>query len=289
MAKKIEIKKVQDFGDLVSAPFYYIRQHFRSLGKSILYFVVPLIAVAGIAVSQLATTPFTMDPEDIESGAYIAEVIASSLSGSIFGILAMTALAAVVYHHIKLVADETVDNDSIEPQDIWPGVKSDFLMLLLISLGVGLATGIGIIFFILPGIFISIKLVLTTAVYVIEDVDFGDAFSRSWHLVTNHWWYTFGLVVVMYIFASLMTNAITFPFVIVSFISGFSGLENPETMEQTMGPVFSIFYGLSTSLSYVFYTIVYICLGMHYYNLIERKEGKELTERIDQIDNSAEA
>lgn len=285
MAKTFEIKKVQDFGDLVSAPFYYIRRHFKSLGKSILYFVVPLIAVAGIAVSQLATTPFNMDPESIESGAYITEVIASSLSGSIFGVLAMTALAAVVYHHVKLVADESIDNNTIEPQDIWPGVKSDFLMLLVIYIGISLATVVGFIFFILPGIFISVKLVLTTAVYVIEDVDFGDAFSRSWHLVTNYWWYTFGLVIIMYIFASLMTNAITFPFLIISIFSGFSGLENPEAL----GPIMSTFYGLTTSISYVFYTIVYICLGMHYYNLVERKEGKELTERIEQIDDSAKA
>ena len=285
MAKIFQIKEVRDFGDLISSPFYYIRRHFKTLGKSVLYFVVPFIAVAGIAVSQLALSPFSINPEDVESGAYLMDMLSASFSTTIFGVLAMTVLTAVVFHHMKLVADESIENDNIQPEDIWPGVKADFLMLIVISIGVGLATMFGTLFFILPGIFIAVKLVLVSAVYIFEDVDLTEAFRRSWNLITNYWWFTFGLVIIMYIFTSLMTNVITFPFLIGSFVAGFSGFENPE---QAMGPIFSIFYGLTTSLSYIFYTLMYVCLGLHYFSLVERKEGKALSERIDQIDDSSE-
>lgn len=280
MVEIFKIKRARDFGNLVSAPFYYVRRHFKTLGKSVLYLVVPLIALASVVISQTAMQPFNLDPESIGTASYFTDLFVSSIVSSLVGLLTMTMLSAVVYHHLKLVADDTVESSSIQVETIWEGVKSDFFMLLLINIGVGLATMVGTIFLIIPGIYIAVKLLLVSAVYVTEDLELGDAFSRSWNLITNYWWQTFGLLVIMYIFVSMMSAAITFPFSIMTVLSGFSGFSDPESM----GTFFSIFYGLTTSLTYTFYTIMYICLGLHYYNLVERKEGAWLSQRIDEID-----
>ncbi len=279
MAEFFKIKKVRDFGSLISDSFYYIRRHFKLLGKSILYFVVPLILLTTV-LSILFAGQMTYTPDDGFIGVN-SVIIASSLTSGIAGLLAMTALMAVVYNHMKLVADDTIDNESLGVDDIWAGVKSDFLMIILISVGVFIFTMLGFLLFIIPGIFISVKLLLTTAVYVIEDRTFSESFSRSWNLITNHWWFTLGLAIIMYIFILLMSGALTIPFAIIAALAGYSGLEDPATLSSTFG----LIYSLINSLNYVLYTVIYLSLGLHYFNLVERKEGKNLEQRIDEIDN----
>lgn len=283
MADIFKTKKIRNFGSLITDPFHYIRRHFKVLGKSILYFVVPLVVVASVMLSQYATESFDVNPEAINSGSFWYDIMVSSSSGTLFALLAMTALAAVVYNHMKLVADDNIPNDSIQVEDIWEGFKSDFFMILVLSVGVFFATLFGFIFFIIPGIFISVKLTLVTTVYVIEDRGLGESFSRSWNLITNHWWFTLGLVIVVSILVSLMSYGISLPFVIISAFSGFAGLDNPETASTTFGMI----YGLTTSLSYIFYTVLYLSLGLHYFNLVERKEGQGLQQRIQEIDSAS--
>lgn len=273
MVKIFKIKGIRDFGSLLSASFYYVRRYFNSLGKSVLYFVVPIILVMGILVSQYMTQIFNMEQQGMVNS---FSMLSSQLGGTIIGGIAMTALAAVVFNHLKIAATGRSDGD-IKVEEIWEGLKSDFFMILLLNIGAFIATFLGMLFFIIPGIFISVKLTLVSAVYVLEDQDFSGAFSRSWNLITNHWWITLGLVIVMGIFVSLMSLTVSMPFVIIASFANFSGLENPET---TIG----MFYGLVNSLTYIFYTVMYICLGLHYYNLVERKEGEGLEQRIAQID-----
>ena len=188
----------------------------------------------------------------------------------------MTALAAVVFNHLKIAATGRGDED-ISVEEVWEGVKDDFFMILFLNIGVFIATFFGMLFFIIPGIFISVKLTLVSAVYVLEDQSFSDTFSRSWNLISNYWWATFGLVLVMGIFVSLMSATVSMPLALIGAFTKFSGLEDPQT---TIG----MFYALVNSLTYIFYTVMYLCLGLHYYNLVERKEGAGLEERISQIE-----
>lgn len=279
MVELFKIKEARDFGSLISGSFYYIRRHFKLLGKSILYFVVPLILLTTVLSVQYASQQAFVAGDNFSE--YYNDILASSIWSGIAGLLAMTALMAVVYNHMKLVADDTIDNKSLGVEDIWAGVKSDFLMILLISVGVFISTMLGFLFFVIPGIFISVKLLLTTAVYVLEDRTFSESFSRSWNLITNHWWFTLGLAIIMYIFILLMSGALTIPFMIIAALAGYSGLQDPATLSSTFG----LIYSLINSLNYVLYTVIYLSMGLHYYNLVERKEGKNLEQRIDEIES----
>ena len=283
MVRLFKIKEVRDFGSLISGAFYYVRRHFKLLGKSILYFVVPLIILTAILSAQYASGLSFQAGDNLPE--FYIDVMASSFWSGIVALMAMTALATVVYNHMKLVADETISTETLQVDDIWEGVKSDFFMILILSIGVFIATMIGTIFFILPGIFIAVKLILASAVYIIEDESLGGAFSRSWNLITNYWWLTFGLSLVMYIFVALMSGAVSMPFMIIGAFTGFAGFNDPETLNSTF---FGIIYGLTSSLSYIFYTVLYLSLGLHYFNLVERKEGKGLEKRINKIGHSSD-
>ncbi|NGP88274.1 hypothetical protein [Fodinibius halophilus] len=288
MPNTFKIKQPRDFGALITAPFTYIRKHYEVLGKSLLYFIVPLIAVTSILMTQYFTATFEMgmNPEALETGGGLSNMFSMYGASTLFSMITMTALAALIYTHMKLVANETFANSRIAVDHIWQGIKSNFVGILLISIGIFFATMLGSLFFILPGIFIAIKLTLVTAAYVLEDKhSISDAFSRSWHLITNHWWFTLGLVIVLSILIGLLSQALSLPFIIATAISGFSGFTDPNSA----GTIIAIFYGFVTSLSYIFYSIIYLALGFHFYNLVERKEGEGLRQRINEIGNSANA
>ncbi len=64
---------------------------------------------------------------------------------------------------------------------------------------------LGFIAFVIPGIYLSLKLILSPVSSVIEDKSPVDAIKRSWNMTFGNWWYLFAMVLL---------------FIVVIFISG---------------------------------------------------------------------
>jgi hypothetical protein len=77
---------------------------------------------------------------------------------------------------------------------------------------------------------------------------------------------------------SFMSYFLTVPIMVVSAFTQFAGGEMSSAQS-----LFPIIYGSAMVLGYIFYAFFYITLGLHYFNLIERKEGTAMKERIEQI------
>jgi hypothetical protein len=84
--------------------------------------------------------------------------------------------------------------------------------VLLVSLLVGLATLAGLIVFIIPGIYIGIRLATSTQALVVEGRRPTEAMGRSWELVGGHWWHAFGTLLVAALLTGLVNALITAPF-----------------------------------------------------------------------------
>jgi hypothetical protein len=80
--------------------------------------------------------------------------------------------------------------------------------VLLVSVLVGLTTIAGLILFIIPGIYIGVRLAVSVEALVVEGRRGTQAMGRSWALVGGHWWHAFGALVV----AGLLNAIITTPF-----------------------------------------------------------------------------
>ena len=273
-----KIKKRRDFGSLITDSFLYVRYYIKSLGKSVLYFVVPFMVLSTIFTyhysmqirniqAEIASNPLAI----YTSGAYLSSLAARV----IFSLLTMTALITVVFNHMKLAAQDQYVDKNIPINDIWKGVKSDFLMILLLSVCVYFVSSLGAILLIIGMIFLLIKFQLVTAAYILEDTGFGNSFSRSWYLTKDYWWLTFGLLFVMGILILVLSYGLSIPVTTLGAVSGFAGNDPLSLLD--------FLYAVIGVLGYVFYIFLYICLGLHFYNLVERKEGTELRGRIDQI------
>lgn len=271
---KLTLPRPRDFGDLITDSFGYVRDHYKSLGKSVLYFVVPIIAVSSLFFGQYMQqiASIQADPTSLDN---ISSMFTSLGGSGIFGMLASAAMSVVVFNHMALVAES--DRNNVTVHQIWERFKTDIWAIIAISILTFIFTFLGMIAFIVPGLYLAIKFTLIPAVYVKERIGIRDAFSRSWHLTTNFWWFTFGLIIVMGFLVSFMSYFLAIPIMLTSMFVEFAG------GEAGVDTVITLIYGTAVLLGYIFYALLYISIGLHYFNLVERKEGNTMKQRIDQI------
>jgi hypothetical protein len=84
--------------------------------------------------------------------------------------------------------------------------------VLLVSVLVGLATVGGLILFVIPGIYIGVRLAVSIEALVVEGRRGTKAMGRSWELVGGHWWHAFGTLLVAWLVIGVINAVITLPF-----------------------------------------------------------------------------
>ena len=274
--KTITLREPRDFGDIISDTFGYVRVHFKTLAKGLLLFSLPFIIISGILVGGSFGTIMS-SAENPEALGELGGTVVQMFLGVFLLMMTFLFIIIIVMKHIQLV-DEGVEH--IDMGMLLDGVGRNIGGLIGILIITGIATTIGFFLFILPGIFIAVKLSLAPAIYVIEEEDFGEALSKSWELTKDNWWFTFGVSFVMSIIINIVSNIFIFPlYIIMSVVIFSSGEPNPESL----GTMISLIYGFSMIVVGLFYCFPIISQAMVYFHLNEIKSGATLFDKIDSL------
>ncbi|MCG8603842.1 hypothetical protein MJD09_02445 [bacterium] len=268
---KIEFRQTRDFSEIINASFAFIRQNFKKLTKCILFIVGPLMLAYGV-VAGLSGPQMLMSTA-LGLGSYYT-------SSMVLFLIAAVLLSAVVYHYIVLYMDRDIDAFDIE--DVWQGVKKDFFKILVCLIGVGLASFFGAFLCLLPGVYLYVALSLTLIALVRERLPIGRAFSRSFELISGYWWFTFGLIVVVVIIQGFLSMIFYIPQYTLTILTAIHANEGSSlTAGYRYG--FIVTSLLASFGYYMFYSIPVITLAFHYSNLVERKEAKGLSMKVDEM------
>ena len=193
-------------GEILSMAFQLYRRHWRTLLTIAAVVVVPLTLLQYL-FGDLVRTQGETTRNGVEQTA--------SWSVGIAGLVA--ALAAILMYLVltgaitRAVAAEVVGEDPSVEQSYRFGFHR-LGSVLLVSVLVGLATIGGLILFIIPGIYIGIRLCVSIEALVVEGRRGTEAMGRSWALVGGHWWHAFGTVVVGGLLTGIVNALITAPF-----------------------------------------------------------------------------
>jgi hypothetical protein len=143
------------------------------------------------------------------------QTVSTSLWAQATGWL-LAALAGLLLYQVLTGAITRAIAAEVAGQD--PGVEQSYRFgfarlgpILVVSILVGLATLAGLIVLIIPGIYIGVRLAVSTQALVVEGRRGTEAMGRSWGLVGGHWWHAAFTVLL----AGLLTevvNAIAAPF-----------------------------------------------------------------------------
>lgn len=274
-AQKITLRQSRSFSEIINETFAFIKQNFKKLGKSILFIVGPLALITGVfsGLVQIEMYPFPTGEGLANWFSYYLLSIALTVVTAVF-------LAGVVYEYMLLYNNRQPDEFDVD--EIWKATIRDFWKLflaLILFMGVVL---LGFMLCLVPGIFFMVAFSLTMVTIVVEKSGILQAMSRSFELISGHWWFTLGLVLIM----ALIQGMLTFVFYIPEFtLMLLSDLHSAGESQLSSNLRIGLFFtSILSSVGYYFLeAIPAIALGFHYFNLVERKEAAGLMKRIDQI------
>jgi hypothetical protein len=69
-----------------------------------------------------------------------------------------------------------------------------------------------ILLFIIPGIYLGVRLAVSIQALAVEGRRGTEAMGRSWGLVGGHWWHAFGTLLVAFLLTGIVNAVITAPF-----------------------------------------------------------------------------
>lgn len=270
MKPLIILVQERDFGQKINATFDFIIQNFKPLVLSLLYISSPLSLVGGFFMGSYQSGILKIQKGVWESGSSSFDDIYPIL-GTFFLLILTNIPSSLVIGAYFLEYEE--GNRNITPEAVWNRLKGYIGKALVFNLVMGIIIFIGILFFIIPGVYIGVALSLMTMVLMRENLDLGDTFRRCFYLITDQWWSTFGLLIIMGIVSSIIASVFLIPALILTMIIA---AINSDVL-TTISDIFSTVGGSLVR------SLVLIAIVFQYYNLIERRDGASIINAIDNI------
>lgn len=229
-----------DLGDLLDTTFALYRVNFALFAGIVATITIP------VTVLNLILSLF-LSPA--------AGTVMDNLLSLIFNVLSEGALALAVSRRYL--------GQQISIEQAYGAIGwGTFGVLLLASLLYGLAVVFGLIFLVVPGIYLAVRFLFVSQAVVIERTSIGEAFSRSGMLVRGSWWRVFGIFIVLTILVGVFTAAGSGIAQAVAHIGGAG--------DQALGTV------ISAIVRILIAPIQLTALTLLYYDLRIRKEGFDI-------------
>jgi hypothetical protein len=194
-------------GEILSAAFQLYRRHWRTLVAIAAVVVVPLTVLQYVIGHWVRTHGQQMQGQVVVSTSFWA-VAGASLLAALVGLLLYQVLTGAI---TRTIAAEVAGQDLGLEQSYRFGFAR-LGPILVVSILVGLATVLGLIVFIIPGIYIGVRLAVSIQALVVEDKRGTEAMRRSWDLVGGHWWHAAFTLLMAALITGVVNAVITAPF-----------------------------------------------------------------------------
>jgi hypothetical protein len=307
----VNLRIARDFGATVNAVFAFLRAHWKPFAKAVVYIMAPVLLLGAVGAGFYFRGVFSAfgmrngvpTPDGI-FGIYSQMLPTVAFVGTIVTI-AVALLYAVVGGYVRLVVDG--DGSAIQVDDVWREVRGTFfrivgtdLVLLIIfvipfalliaitSLAVTVGGTGAVLLLPLLMIIVGVAVIYFAVVQTIvvpmrleEDIGTLAAIGRAFRLMKGRWWFTFGIMLVMYIIVAIGSSVFEAPTYAIGFSSVLHGDDPSPVLMMVTGAI--AFMG-----SYLLNSIVVLTTFVQYYNLVEHSEGVGMASRINEIGAPAE-
>jgi hypothetical protein len=159
---------------------------------------------------------------------------------------------------------------------LWRIFFKYFPRTLFLALLTSLTSILGFFFCFFPGFYFAFVFMPYAFIVVNEDLSIGQAFGRCFEIIKENFWASAGLYIVLGILIAILSLLIG---VITEFATGASSLFSMEAYEGS-NPTVDIILNI---VQYYFYIVLYVAVGLQYYNLVEKKDGAGLSKRLEML------
>jgi hypothetical protein len=194
-------------GQLLRTAFQLYQRHWRTLMAIAAVVVVPLTLLQyGIGHWFRSHGQQLHNPAAASTSFWA--VASASLLAALVGLLLYQVLTGAI---TRTIATEVTGQD-LGLEESYRFGLARLAPILIVSILVGLATLLGLIVFVIPGIYLGVRLAVSIQALVVEDKRGSQAMGRSWELVGGHWWHAALTLLVAGLITGVVNAVITTPF-----------------------------------------------------------------------------
>ncbi len=186
-------------GDIISTAFDIYKANATKLLTIVAVVVVPLSFISafltGVVFAPNETTEVVFGQEITVTDQAFGTAVLVAVIGAIIAVIISAVLQAAIMRGAALASVG-------DPLDVEASYRYGFRRLgsvILISILVGLAVGVGLIFLIIPGIIFAVKFSVSIPALVVEDRRGTDAMSRSWNITKGFFWHVLGVWILAFL------------------------------------------------------------------------------------------
>ena len=161
-------------------------------------------------------------------------------------------------------------------EEVWKEMLHYIVPVFFYSILLGIIVGLGCVLCVAPGIYLMVVFAPVNFIFIIEDLSFGNAYSRCFYLIKENFWNSLGLYLVVYLIYAFSSGVIG---VGTSVIAGFAAYFTTKDIAATV----RIVSGILSVFQQVFYIIFSVSIALQYFNLVEQKDGAGLLRRIENL------
>ncbi|MDT7829997.1 hypothetical protein RQM65_15120 [Pricia sp. S334] len=284
MKSYIEFKKKRDLGEILSDTFAFIRNEFKPFFRTYFKIVGPYLVVMLICYGLYMYRFGNLISFNLERSEQSLDGLVLIFVGLAFLTSIITAYVlsqATTLFYIKSYAN---NNGNIDFEEIKKGVYETFWQFIGLGILVGICVGTGLMFCLIPGIYLYVPLILSFSILVFDRKGATDAFSYSFTLVRNYWWHTFASLFVVGLIVTVAGYAFSLPGTIYTYarmgiLSGEIDAEN-FTMIDPIGILLGI---VGTLAQFLLNIISVVASVLIYFDLNEKKNFTGTYERIKNL------
>ncbi len=285
--EKVELRRKREFSDVLNASFGFVKQEFKVLGKTLLLYAgIPVLVQAILSAFYVDTTItdiFTnIGNNQVAVNEYSGGAQGKALLFNLINMVVTVFLTGIAYCYIVLYKEKGSGN--IEPKEVWNKFTEYFLSFIGFSILKGIVIILALIALIIPGIYVLVPLSMILIIKVEENKGFSDSFSRCFYLVKNHWWETFGLMIIAGIIVMITSMVFTVPAAALG-IAETTILQNGQGMNTVPIVITALFSTIGTAVITPLPAIIY---AFQYYSLVEHKDNLSLYDKINKINEEPE-
>lgn len=280
MTETVEFKKRRDFGQVINDTFTFIRQNIKPLIKTYFTFcgLFVLASMATLLLQQFKMVNVINTVGGMRHTRGIGLYGIEYFLSLIFSFASYSSMTVAVLSYIAIYVQKGNQTPTLD--EVWGFFKyyffrvfgSSFLLMLLLI--------IGFMFCLVPGFYLFPFIAMMFPIMVIENSSLSYSFSRSFSLIKENFWVTFGTLIIVWIIVYACTTLIVLPTSLFNMLAMFSS-KNPQ-----MSLTLSLITTVLQSLCQVFTIVPIITISLMYFNLVEEKESVGLMERISNFGNT---
>ena len=281
----VQLRRVRDFGQTISDTFTFLKENWKPLYSAIGVVGLPPLIIVSLLMK------FGMGSIEMDSG---SDSVPTGLPTFFLSIFVSYIAILFVYLLCYSMVNEYMRACTLNEQT---GITTRELLSRGFSqlgsyFGLGFLSILmimgGMILCFLPGIYLAIVLMIGPSCHAMERAGATGAISRSFKLMKDEWWETFGLAIIVGLIQWVIQQALSLPLLLLMGIGMFAGMgpngNDPEAAMIWFRTVFPIIMILGLGIGMITYPIGAIAASMRYFTLVEKKEAVGLGDDVKRFD-----